>query len=167
MREVKSSEITELQKIGRKTFSETFSSTNTPADMTEYLDHAFDDVVIKKEIAHVNSCFYFAVAEDKTVGYLKVNWKDGQTDIKSSNALEIERIYVLKDFLGFKVGQLLFERALHIAKEKKVDFIWLGVWEHNERAIRFYEKNDFHPFDKHPFYLGKDRQIDIMMKRFL
>ncbi|PZQ78157.1 MAG: GNAT family N-acetyltransferase, partial [Flavobacterium johnsoniae] len=73
-------------------------------------------------------------------------------------------IYVLKEFHGKKVGQLLYEKAIQIAKETKSDYVWLGVWEENHRALAFYKKNGFVEFDKHIFRLGNDEQTDIMMK---
>ncbi len=85
-------------------------------------------------------------------------------EIKDKNYLEIERIYVLKEYHGKKVGQLLYENAIKIAKSKNAEYVWLGVWEKNPRAIRFYEKNGFVAFDKHIFKLGNDKQTDIMMK---
>jgi len=60
---------------------------------------------------------------------------------------------------------LLFQKALDIAAQKEVDFVWLGVWENNAKAIRFYRKNGFVIFDKHVFMLGNDKQTDLMMKR--
>lgn len=71
---------------------------------------------------------------------------------------------MLKEFHGKKVGQILYEKALKLAQEINADFVWLGVWEQNSRAIRFYEKNGFMAFDKHIFKLGNDEQTDIMMK---
>jgi ribosomal protein S18 acetylase RimI-like enzyme len=74
---------------------------------------------------------------------------------------------VLQDFHGKKVGQLLYEKAIQIARNKKVPFVWLGVWEENHRAIQFYIKNGFVAFDQHIFKLGDDEQTDIMMKLVL
>ena len=71
---------------------------------------------------------------------------------------------MLKEFHGKKVGQFLYDKAIELAKEKNVDYVWLGVWEKNQRAIRFYEKNGFVIFDKHIFKLGNDAQTDILMK---
>jgi ribosomal protein S18 acetylase RimI-like enzyme len=95
---------------------------------------------------------------------LKLNIGQSQTEIKNDNALEIERIYVLNEFQGQSIGQQLFEKALERAYVQKVDFIWLGVWEENKRAIQFYTKNGFVAFDKHIFKLGDEEQTDIMMK---
>ncbi|MEP6931970.1 MAG: GNAT family N-acetyltransferase, partial [Flavobacterium sp.] len=96
--------------------------------------------------------------------YLKLNFGASQTELKDSKALEIERIYVPKEYHGQKVGQVLYEKAILVAKQKDVDYVWLGVWEENHRALSFYKKNGFVEFDKHIFRLGNDEQTDIMMK---
>ena len=157
-------EILELQEIGRKTFSETFSENNTEKSMNNYLETSFSTEKLTSELNDENSEFYFAKLNDKVIGYLKLNIGSSQTEIKDDNALEIERIYVLKDFHGKKVGQILYEKAIEIASQKKVDYVWLGVWENNLRAIKFYQKNGFVEFDKHIFRLGNEEQTDIMMK---
>lgn len=157
-------DILELQKIGRKTFSETFSENNTEESMNEYLEASFSTEKLTTELNDKNSEFYFAKINDEAIGYLKLNIGSSQTEIKDDNALEIERIYVSKDFHGKKVGQILYEKAIEIASQKKVDYVWLGVWEKNLRAINFYQKNGFTEFDKHIFRLGNEEQTDIMMK---
>ena len=99
----------------------------------------------------------------KVVGYFKVNFNEAQTELKMSNAMEIERIYVLKDFQGMKVGKMLFDKAIENARNMGLDLVWLGVWEKNLSAISFYEKNGFTVFNKHIFRLGNEEQIDLMM----
>jgi len=74
---------------------------------------------------------------------------------------------VLQAYHGKQVGQLLYENAIRIARERALEYVWLGVWEKNARALRFYEKNGFLPFDKHIFKLGNDVQTDIMVKKSL
>ncbi|SMG52036.1 GNAT family N-acetyltransferase, partial [Sphingobacterium psychroaquaticum] len=101
---------------------------------------------------------------NEVIGYLKINFGQSQTELKDEKALEIERIYVLKEYHGKNVGQVLYQKAMEIAKEKKADYVWLGVWEENPRAISFYKKNGFVEFDKHIFKLGDDEQTDIIMK---
>jgi ribosomal protein S18 acetylase RimI-like enzyme len=152
-----------LKEIGKRTFIETFASENSSENMTEYLESAFTTEKLMSELTNINSEFYFAEMEGEVVGYLKVNFNDSQTELKVSNALEIERIYVLKEFHGKKVGQILYDKAIEIAKNKSLNNVWLGVWEQNPRAIRFYEKNGFKVFDKHIFRLGNEEQIDLMM----
>ncbi len=157
-------ELKRLQQIGRQTFSETFSSANTEADMAKYLTEKFSEDQLTKELCDANSEFYLAILKDEVVGYLKVNFSASQTEMKDENAMEIERIYVLKEYHGKEVGQQLYQKALEIARKRRLSFIWLGVWEENPRAIRFYEKNGFTIFDKHIFRLGNDEQTDLLMK---
>ena len=161
---VNSNEITSLQKVGRQTFFETFSQTNTEENMQKYLEESFSSNKLLEELNNPDSKFYFAKYNDEIVGYLKLNLGHSQTELNDNESLEIERIYVLKDFQGKKIGQKLYEKAVEVAKQNKVKYIWLGVWEKNQKAIDFYEKNGFVSFDKHIFVLGDDEQTDIMMK---
>ncbi|WP_417871692.1 GNAT family N-acetyltransferase [Winogradskyella sp.] len=164
IRKITTNDLNELQSIGKLTFAETFSSGNSEENMKVYLENGFSTEKLTTELSDPNAEFYFAELDGETIGYLKVNVGQSQTEIKDHNALEIERIYVLKEFHGKKVGQMLYNKAIALAKEKNVDYVWLGVWEENPRAIRFYEKNGFKAFDKHVFKLGNDKQTDIMMR---
>lgn len=157
-------DIGQLQKIGRQTFYETFSDSNTEENMISYLEDKFSIEKLSSELNDKNAEFYFAKIDNDVVGYLKLNSGQSQTELKEDKALEVERIYVLKEFHGKKVGQVLYDKAIEIAKQKNADYIWLGVWEENPRAIGFYKKNGFVAFDKHIFKLGSDEQTDIMMK---
>ena len=125
---------------------------------------AFSLTKLTNEIQDKNTLFYFAILHNKVIGYLKLNYGKSQTELKDNKAVEIERIYVLKEFHGKNVGQLLYEKAIELAKAKNKEYVWLGVWEENPRAINFYKKNGFEAFDKHIFKLGNDEQTDIMMK---
>jgi ribosomal protein S18 acetylase RimI-like enzyme len=164
LRKVSSGDVEQLQKISRQTFSETFSAANTEENMKKHLEEVFSRENLAAELANRNSGFYFAVLDDRIIGYLKVNSGPSQTELKDNKALEIERIYVLAEFHGKQAGQLLYEKAVQIAKQMNADYIWLGVWEENPRAIHFYRKNGFVEFDKHIFKLGNDEQTDILMK---
>lgn len=169
MEEIKIKKITlanidQLQKIGKQTFFETFAAGNTEENMKKYLEEGFSLNKLTDELENKDSEFYFAELNSNVIGYLKLNHGQSQTELKDDTSLEIERIYVLKEFHGKKVGQLLYEKAINIAKGMNVSYVWLGVWEENPRAINFYKKNGFVEFDKHVFRLGSDEQTDIMMK---
>lgn len=157
-------DIDQLQKIGRDTFFETFASGNTEENMKKYLEEGFSVSKLEEELTDKNAEFYFAIIDDAVIGYLKVNFGQSQTELQDDSAVEIERIYVLKEFHGKNVGQVLYNKAIDLARDKKSNYVWLGVWEENPRAINFYKKNGFIEFDKHIFKLGEDEQTDIMMK---
>ncbi|EHD13825.1 protease synthase and sporulation negative regulatory protein PAI 1 [Commensalibacter intestini A911] len=156
-----------LQQIARQSFYETFAEVNSKEDMDAYLMNNLSLEQLKKEMDEPLSAFYMAKLDQVYVGYLKVNLGHAQHEFKEDNALEIERVYVLQKFHRKKVGQALYAHAFSIAKEKEVDYVWLGVWEHNYKAMAFYKKNGFVPFSQHEFVLGTDHQIDILMKKVL
>lgn len=135
--------------------------------MRKYLDEGFSSKRLYDELQNSESQFYFAIVGEEAVGYLKLNTGRAQTELKEDEGIEIERIYVLEAYHGMKVGQALFEKAMEIATARHSAYVWLGVWEENSKAIRFYEKNGFVAFDKHIFKLGNEEQTDIMMKRQL
>lgn len=157
-------DIDAIVNISRKTFCETFAKDNSEENMQLYLAENVTVQKLTEEINHSNSEFYLVSNEAEVIGYLKVNFGNAQTELHDKQSLEIERIYVSAAFHGKKVGQLLFDKAVAIAKENQLKYIWLGVWEENRKAIGFYEKNGFIAFDKHDFILGTDKQTDIMMK---
>lgn len=157
-------DIEKLQVLSRKTFGETFTDRNTVENMDKYLDEEMSIAKLTLELKNPDSEFYFALLNNEPIGYLKLNKGQAQTDIKDDVSLEIERIYVVKEFHGKKVGQALYNKAFEIAKDTTVEYLWLGVWEENDKAINFYSKHGFKAFDTHLFMLGNDVQKDILMK---
>ncbi|MGM9479457.1 GNAT family N-acetyltransferase [Pedobacter sp. GSP4] len=156
-----------LQEIAKTTFYEAFAGVNSKEDMQLYLDNNFAAEKLSGELNNKDAQFYFAMSDGQAIGYLKINLGQAQTENLDNNALEIERIYVLEAFHGQQVGQLLYQKAIDIAYQIQAPFVWLGVWEENHRALRFYQKNGFTAFDKHLFMLGNDEQTDLMMKKIL
>ncbi|GAB3716640.1 spermidine/spermine N(1)-acetyltransferase [Spirosoma flavus] len=167
IRKAEGSDLVTVQQIGRETFFETFAAANTEADMQKYLRENFSDANVSAELSNPHSEFFIAWAGEAPVGCLKINTGQAQTEPQGETALEIERIYVKNAYHGNKVGQLLYERALTIARQQNKTCLWLGVWEENPKAIRFYEKNGFVAFDKHIFQFGDDAQTDILMNKEL
>ena len=164
IRKINIDDLEALRNLSIQTFKETFEEVNTEEDMQKYLLENLSIEKLKSELENPNSEFYFAENNNEILGYLKLNFKDAQTEKLEENHFEIERIYVLKAFLGQKIGQILFDKAIEIGREKNLEYVWLGVWEENHRAIRFYGKNGFEIFGKHDFVLGEDVQTDLLMK---
>ena len=159
------SDVPILRGIARDTFIETFSEANKAEDMDRYLAENFSEDQLARELSNPNSFFYVAEVNGHIVGYLKLNTARAQTEPQAADALEIERIYVLGSYHGGGVGQALYHHAMSVAQDRKASYVWLGVWEHNHRALRFYEKNGFIAFGTHIFQLGNDQQTDILMKK--
>lgn len=170
-----------LQTISRVTFETTFAlhPKNDPKDLQDHLEKSYSDEKLTEEMQNKESQFYFArIMEDDDnkkndtqhcsyppAGYLKLNWGKAQTEEQENpNMLEIERIYVLAEHQGKGIGGAMFDFSVSFAKEKKMEYLWLGVWEDNPKAISFYKKKGFEPFGEHVFQMGSDKQVDVLMK---
>lgn len=158
------SDLDKLVEISRKTFEEAFEKDNDPEDFNTYIDKAFKKSNIEQQLLNPHSTFYFVYNDKVLVGYFKLNENDSQTDVKSEESIELERIYVLKEFQGNRIGEQILHKTLELASQKVKKFIWLGVWQKNTNAIRFYEKHGFVKFGTHPYYIGRDKQTDWLMR---
>lgn len=156
-----------LRDLSVRTFVETFSETNRKEDMERYLEAHFSREALQGELQQRDALFYLAEIHGDAVAYMKVNVWDAQTEPGHENALEVQRIYVLEAFKNRGVGKRLMEAAVALAKSMALSYIWLGVWERNLPAIRFYEKWGFEKFDTHVFLLGADAQTDHLMRLVL
>lgn len=165
IRKVTANELPILREMSIRTFLDSFAAVNSESDMQDYISKSRSPEQILEEFSNPESAFYFALSDEKPIGYMKLNSGKAQIENRDQNSFEIQQIYVDKGFQNQRIGQLLFDKAISIASEAKCDFIWLGVWEKNPGAIRFYEKNGFEVYGKHSFRLGSDLQSDLLMKR--
>ena len=108
--------------------------------------------------------FYFIYANDQLAGYFKINYAPAQTDLNDPDSLEIERIYVKKEFKGKGLGRQLMDCAVKLAEMAGKKYLWLGVWEKNKGAIGFYKHSGFTESGKHPFKIGDELQTDLIMR---
>lgn len=158
-------QIHKLIQIGKETFFETFNEHNTKENMDQYLATAFTIEKMTSELNNPHSTFYLAFDEGTPIGYLKLNFEDAQTEDVGREWMEVERIYVKQSHQKLGIGRLFIEKAEVVAKENNVKGMWLGVWEINDKAIRFYEKAGFEVFDTHSFWMGDEEQKDLLMKK--
>lgn len=165
--QVQKSDLLALQEISRQTFFDTFAKVNTKEDMSQYLEVNLSLDQLAEELNNPSTSFYFAKSNNEILAYLKLNEAKAQTEKREVPSMEIERIYVRKEYQNRGVGQYLLDYSIQITKDNQLKLIWLGVWEHNVSAIRFYERNHFQFFGKHSFILGSDEQTDLLMERHL
>lgn len=153
-----------LLHIAETTFIDAFKKDNHPEDFQNYLDFAFSEDKIKKELNNPNSYFYFVYKNEELVGYFKLNFNSAQTDVKLTDSVELERIYVIQSQQGKQIGATILKKAKNMANLQDKSFLWLGVWEHNKEAIRFYQRHGFYQFGTHPYFIGNDEQTDWLMR---
>jgi diamine N-acetyltransferase len=169
IRRINITDVTALSALARKTFYDTFTGTCTEADMQGFLDQFYSEAQLGKELLDEETFCFFAEVDSVPVAYLhfKEDYKN-LPEIKKWKALELKRIYVLSEFQGKGIAQMLMDFFLNFAVEKKYEVVWLGVWEHNLRAQKFYEKYGFvNSGYTHDFPIGSTPQTDIWLWKFL
>ncbi|HJQ24763.1 MAG TPA: GNAT family N-acetyltransferase [Blastocatellia bacterium] len=154
-----------LAELGAKTFYETFAVDNRPEDMAAYLAASFSPSLQAKEITDPNTTLLIAEIEGKAAGYAKLEVSAAPPLITGPNPIELSRLYVSRAFIGSGVGAALMESCIGEAKSAGKATLWLGVWEKNERAQRFYKRWEFQEVGEHTFLLGSDAQRDLLMQR--
>ena len=153
-----------LQQISIETFTNTYHDKNDSENINRHLQHAFNEIQLKKELTNPNCHFYFLIKKEKELlGYLKLNEFESQSEPMPEDHLEIERIYLLEKYQGKGLGRKMIEFSIEKAIQKKKKKIWLGVWEKNPKAISFYEKMGFEKTGTHLFKVGDDEQLDYVM----
>ncbi|MEO6720757.1 MAG: GNAT family N-acetyltransferase [Ferruginibacter sp.] len=158
-----------LSEISKLTFYDTFTGTCTEEDMQSFLESTFNLQLVRDELSNENDKFYLAFLDGKAVGYIR--FMEDYTYfpyMRQWKSLELKRIYVDKAFQGKGVAQILLNIILEFAKENNYEAIYLGVWEHNTRAQKFYEKMGFvNSGHTHDFPIGNTPQTDNWLWKFL
>ena len=140
---------------------------NKPEDMRTYISEAFSLEQTKRELADAKTIFFIAETDARIIGYAKLHEGSTEECVADANPIELSRLYVLKDFHGQGIAGELMSECFDIARRENYQTMWLGVWEHNFRAQRFYEKLGFTKVGSHVFQLGSDAQTDWVMEKKL
>jgi diamine N-acetyltransferase len=168
-RRVTLADVAALAVISKQTFYDTFNGTCTEKDMQDFLEDYYNDQQITKELSDANDFYFFAEIDGKPAGYIRfMEDYSNFSVIKKWKALELKRIYVVKEYQGKGVAQKLMDLVIDFAVKEKYEVIWLGVWEHNVRAQKFYEKYGFvNSGHTHSFPIGSTPQTDFWFWKFL
>ncbi len=163
IRRAKTVDAGQLADLGARTFWQAFGADNNPEDMQTYVAAHFSPAQIGQELDSTSATFFVAEVSDKQVGYAKLNQGATPDCVRSSRPIELERIYVDRAVLGTGIGAGLMQACLAEARARGFGTVWLGVWEKNHRALRFYRRWGFRKVGAHTFVLGKDVQQDQVM----
>lgn len=154
-----------IADLSRQTFYESFAAQNSAENMQKFLDEQFTRQALINEVVTIGNIFLLAYDGTEVVGYARLRENNNPPELGNIQAIELARIYAVKNAIGKGVGSKLMEASIDIARDRKKQMLWLGVWEHNPRAIEFYTKWGFEKFSEHDFILGDDVQRDWLMKR--
>ncbi len=158
-------EIEQLVELGARTFDEAFSKDNDPENMAIYMNGQFNVARMTEEFNEKDNLFIVAILNGQMIGYAKLCEHSATGDLDPASSMEIQRIYVLQAFYGVGAGASLMQYSLEHAVSRGFRTVWLGVWEHNHRAVEFYKRWGFDVFGRHVFMLGHDAQEDVLMKK--
>lgn len=154
-----------LAELGRVAFQQAFAADNTPENMQAYLEHSFSPEIQKAELAMPGSTFFVMQTDTNVpIGFTRLLAGPADPNVTGKNPIELVRFYLLQDWIGKGNGGTLMETSIDFARGGGYDVIWLGVWQHNPRAISFYNKWGFHIVGEHTFQLGDDAQTDWIMQ---
>jgi GNAT superfamily N-acetyltransferase len=154
-----------LATLAATTFSDSFAADNSAENMSLYMQKAFGEAVQRDELADPQRTVYFAEQDGEVVGYTMLHEGPVPASVGDAAALEIARLYSVKRTIGTGVGATLMRRCIDEAAARGKQTLWLGVWEHNARAIAFYQRWGFVDVGSQAFVLGQDRQTDRVMVR--
>ncbi len=152
-----------IADMSRQTFYETFAAQNKKENIDKFMSESFARETLIKEVGSPGNIFLLAYDGDQPAGYVRM--RENIDD--PPGTVEIARIYATASMIGKRVGAALIQRCIEVAVEMGKKEIWLGVWEHNLRAIDFYSRWGFEKFGTHVFMLGDDPQTDWLMKKAL
>jgi len=153
-----------LARLKAATFIETFAQDNAPEHVQAHVAREFTAEAVKRTLEDERSTTWWLLDDGVPVGFLKVNRGEAQTEPHLRDGLEIEQIYVLATHHGRRLGSLLMEHAITTARDEGYPYIWLGVWEHNHKALAVYEHLGFFAIGDHTFLFGDEEQRDLLMR---
>ncbi|WP_299684648.1 GNAT family N-acetyltransferase [uncultured Dokdonia sp.] len=157
-------DITILRTLAIRTYTAAFAHKNKSGVLEKYVVHAFAKAHLEKQLLAPNSYWYFLKHNDAIVGYLKLNIGDAQTEFQQSDGLEIERIYIDSPYINQGFGKKAIDFSISEAQKLEKNYIWLGVWEENPDAIRFYKRCGFKITGTHYYDMIAEIQTDYIMQ---
>ncbi len=156
-----------LSAFARRVFHDTFAADNTPEDMAVYLAQAFSPAKQLAELEDARRVCLLMEADGILIGYASLLDSAPHAAVVAGHPVELERFYVDQRWHGRGVAASLMDAARTVARAWQGDVLWLGVWERNAKAIRFYEKQGFERIGAQTFRLGSDEQQDAVMSTAL
>jgi ribosomal protein S18 acetylase RimI-like enzyme len=154
-----------ISTIGAETFVESFGAQNTPENIAMHIAKAYGDGVQQRELTDPSFTYLIADIDGRTAGYACVKAGEAPPSVTGPSPVEVLRFYVVKDFHGAGVAQALMDACATDARARGGLTLWLGVWDQNPRAIRFYKKCGFMDVGGQTFVLGDDPQQDRVLAR--
>jgi GNAT superfamily N-acetyltransferase len=112
-------------------------------DGGEFYRHAnFTTEQFEKQMNDLNTQFYLIYKDEQAVGFLKLNIHQAFQNYTEQQALELERIYLMKSATGQGIGAKVMDFVLSLAKEKQKTIVWLKSMD-SSPSVKFYQQHGF------------------------
>jgi ribosomal protein S18 acetylase RimI-like enzyme len=149
-----------LAELDARTFAETFAADNSPEDINAHLLSAYGVAQQSAELADPDVLTLLAYRNAELIGFAQVRRKPAPSCVVEDHPIELHRFYLARSAQGSGAAAPLMLEVRAAAAEFGGRHLWLGVWEHNPRAIAFYVRSGFAKVGSHDFIVGSDRQTD-------
>ena len=142
-----------LSDLSRVSFIESHGSSAAPEVINKYIDEKFNPDVLKEELGNPQNIYHVIYYENEPAGFSKIILNSQHAGIEAKNVTKLERLYLLKEFYGLRLGFDLLQFNIGISRDNNQTGMWLYVWKENARAINFYKKNGFDSIGSYDFML--------------
>lgn len=151
-----------IQRIGSSVFAATFGFSLSERDLEAYLSDAYSLQSVHDDIANTRKTVCVACdARDSVIGFVLLTEGTIEECITSVPApIELQRLYVDSSAHGKGVGGALARHVEELARARGFKTLWLGVWEHNQRAKGVYGRLGYSVVGAHDFVMGDEVQTD-------
>ena len=156
-----------LSELCRETFYKKWLSTNTEKDLQTYMNEFFSVEKLETELKNDSIYYLLAFNDEVLIGYIKLNRNLSEGNLGGLKPIELQRMYVKENFIGIGVGKQLMNEAIKISMNENFEVMWLGAWENNIQALKFYKRFGFEIYGSHEFVLGEDITTDLLLKKIL
>jgi diamine N-acetyltransferase len=144
-----------LLSVARRIFTETFASHYDPAAFEQFCDEIYrPGGSMARAFGESGTYWRVATADGEPIGYAKLTSMRAPATDPAPGAMELQQIYVLPEWHGTGVAASLMEWGLATARSQGAPEVYLTVFDHNERAKRFYARYGFQEVGRCTFRLG-------------
>ena len=154
-----------ISYLGRTTFKESFGDLFLPEELNQYLHVTFNPLKIKESLLKEDNFYSIIFFKQQPAGYFKLKRNSALNSRQEKMQIQLQKIYVLKEYLDFGLGSSMIKEIFSFAKDCDCPLIWLVVLQTNTRAIRYYIKHGFVIIKEHDYQIGsKNLKFHIMAK---
>ena len=136
-------DISEIRKVAIQSYKEHYLYLWTDYYSAEwYMNRSFSTDSLTRQMEDVQALFYLVLVNATTIGFIKLNKNKPLPGDEADKSLELERIYLLKDFSGKGIGTAVLNKIIDYCKQQGIKLLWLKSMDSSD-SLFFYKKRGF------------------------